>query len=131
MKKLIYILLILFGSISYSFAQDHKADKIDYTLEEVEVTSKKLSEYIKNNPQNIIEMNLDEIKKRNFLEVGEAIGTMPGVDVSQGTNSTGTRISIRGGGGSGSVLVLIDGKPINSAQYGGVNLGSIPIEIVE
>jgi iron complex outermembrane receptor protein len=36
-----------------------------------------------------------------------------------------------GGGGSGAVLVMIDGKPLNSAQYGGVNLESIPVEMVE
>ncbi|MBN2420214.1 MAG: TonB-dependent receptor, partial [Deltaproteobacteria bacterium] len=125
------VLSVFFISTSYSFAQHHKNDEDVYTLEEIEVTSKKLSEYIKNNPQNIIEMNMAEIRKRNFLEVGEAIGSMPGVDVSQGTGSTGARISIRGGGGSGSVLVLLDGKPVNSAQYGGVNLGSIPIEIVD
>jgi iron complex outermembrane receptor protein len=76
-------------------------------------------------------MDLAEIREKNFLEAGEAIGSMPGVDVSRGTNSAGARISIRGGGGSGSVLVLIDGKPLNSAQYGGINLGAIPIEIVE
>ncbi|MGD9160699.1 MAG: TonB-dependent receptor [Desulfobacteraceae bacterium] len=130
-KISIAAILALFIISSYSFSQDQKTGENEYTLEEIEVTSKKLSEYIKNNPQNIIEMNMAEIKDRNFLEVGEAIGSMPGVDVSQGTSSAGARISIRGGGGSGSVLVMIDGKPVNSAQYGGVNLGSIPIEIVD
>ncbi len=131
MKYFFTFIFALFLSGSYSFAQHHKTDEGVYTLEEVEATTKKLSEYIKNNPQNIIEMNVSEIRERNFLEVGEAIGSMPGVDVSQGGSSTGARISIRGGGGSGSVLVMIDGKPVNSAQYGGVNLGSIPIEIIE
>ncbi|MBN1905886.1 MAG: TonB-dependent receptor [Deltaproteobacteria bacterium] len=113
------------------FAQHHQSEKDVYTLDEVEVTSRKLSEYVKNNPQNIIEMNKEEISERNFLEVGEAISSMPGVDVSQSSGSSGARISIRGGGGSGTVLVMIDGKPLNSAQYGGVNLGSIPVEIIE
>lgn len=130
-KILFPLLSVIIFSGSQSFAQHHKTDENTYTLETINVTAEKLSEYIKNNPQNIIEMNLAEIRERNFLEVGEAIGSMPGVDVSQRTNSTGARISIRGGGGSGSVLVMIDGKPVNSAQYGGVNLGSIPIDIIE
>ncbi len=113
------------------FAQHHQSEKDVYTLDEVEVTARKLSEYVKNNPQNIIEMNKEEIRERNFLEVGEALNSMPGVDVSQGSGGSGARISIRGGGGSGAVLVLVDGKPLNSTQYGGVNLGSIPVEIIE
>ncbi|MBU2455658.1 MAG: TonB-dependent receptor, partial [Proteobacteria bacterium] len=51
--------------------------------------------------------------------------------VKPGSSGMGTRISIRGGGGSGAVLVLIDGRPVSAMQYGGVDLGSIPIDIVK
>ncbi len=124
----VFIILLL---SPYNYSQQQETDGDVYTLDTIEVTSRKLSEYIKNNPQNIVEMNNQEIINRNFLAVDEAIGSMPGVDVSQGANSSGAKISIRGGGGSGSVLVLIDGKAVNSAQYGGVNLDSIPIDIVD
>ncbi|MBU0969161.1 MAG: TonB-dependent receptor plug domain-containing protein [Proteobacteria bacterium] len=51
------------------------------------------------------------------------------MDVKPGSNGLSSRISIRGGGGSGSVLILVDGRPMGTPQYGGVDLGSIPIDI--
>ena len=90
-------------------------------LAPITVTAELIPQYVKNHPQNVVIMNQDEIKKRNFLEVGEALASMPGVDVRQRSGSMGTKISIRGGG-SGSVLILVDGRPINSSQYGGVDL---------
>ncbi len=129
----IFFFLLCLSSPNTLFAENGlgpDAEKI-HTLKTIVVTSKRLSEYVKNHPQNVVELDRKEIRERNFLEVGEALDAMPGVDVTQGTSSMGSRISIRGGGGSGPVLVLIDGRQINSAQYGGVNLGSIPIEIIE
>ncbi len=102
-----------------------------HTLESVVVTAKKISEYIKNHPQNILILDRQEIKERNFLELEEALDSMPGVDVRQLGGGMGTRISIRGSGGSGNVLVLVNGKPVNSGLYGNVELGSIPIDIVK
>ena len=99
-------------------------------LAPITVTAELIPQYVKNHPQNVFIMNQEEIKKRNFLEVGEALASMPGVDVRQRSGSMGTKISIRGGG-SGSVLILVDGRPINSSQYGGVDLNSIPIEVVK
>lgn len=105
-------------------------DKFSYELAPVVVTAERIDEYIKNNPQNVISIEREEIKKRNFLDLGEAMSSMPGVDVTPDRNAVGARITIRGGGTS-PVLVLVDGRPINSSQYGGVNLSGIPIEIVE
>ena len=56
---------------------------------------------------------------------------MPGVEVRRRSGGMGTSILIRGGGGSGPVSVLVDGRAINSSQYGGVDLNSIPIETIK
>ncbi len=101
-----------------------------HTLETIHVASERLSEYVKNHPQNIVELDQEEIRERNFLEVGEALDSMPGVDVTHGSSGMGARVSIRGSSGAGSVLVLIDGRPINSGRDGGGKLGSVPIEEV-
>jgi vitamin B12 transporter len=101
------------------------------TLAPITVTAKKVFEYVKNHPQNIVIMNQKEIKDRNFLEAGEALDSMPGVEVRERSSGIGTKISIRGGGGSGPVLILVDGRPINSSQYGGVDLSNIPIETIK
>ncbi|MCK5163296.1 MAG: TonB-dependent receptor [Desulfobacula sp.] len=101
------------------------------TLESVIVVSQKVDDYIKKSPNLTISMEEKEIHQRNFLQVYEVLASMTGVDIKPVSTGLGARISIRGGGGSGSVLVLIDGRPMNTGQYGGIDLGSIPIDIVK
>ncbi|WP_022668596.1 TonB-dependent receptor plug domain-containing protein [Desulfospira joergensenii] len=100
-------------------------------LGEITVIAEKIDTFIEQNPSQIVSMDAKEIETRNFLQVHEVLGSMAGVDVKQNSGGLGTRISIRGGGGSGSVLVLIDGRPASTMQYGGVDLSSIPIDIIK
>ena len=95
------------------------------------VTGEKIDDYTLKNPNQVVTISENELVERNFLQVYEALGTMGGVDVKPSTSGLGARISIRGGGGSGSVLILLDGRPMNTGQYGGVDLGSIPIDLVK
>jgi vitamin B12 transporter len=113
---------------------DHAPTSVEepvHALGEIVVVAEKLSEYVKNHPQRVSTLDQKEIEERNFLDLNEAVGSMPGVDVSQSAGGLGSRISIRGSGGSGSVLVLVNGRPVNSGQYGGIDLSTIPIEIIE
>ena len=101
------------------------------TLEEVTVVSQKIDDYIQKNPNQVVSMGALEMTQRNFIDPYEVLGSMPGVDVRRGSSGMGARISIRGGGGSGSVLVLVDGRPMNTGQFNGVDLGSIPMDIIK
>ncbi len=101
------------------------------TLEQVTVVSRKIDDYIQKNPNQVVSMDAKEMAQRNFLEAYDVLGSMPGVDVRRGSSGMGARISIRGGGGSGSVLVLVDGRPMNTGQFSGVDLGSIPMDIIK
>ena len=65
-----------------------------------------------------------------MLSVEEALNGMGGVEVKQSTG-VGSRISIRGSGKSGGVLVLLNGRPLNSNQFGSVDLAGIPVETIE
>ncbi len=107
-----------------------KKVKKPFELETIVVTGK-VDDYTQKNPAQVVSMEAREIEKRNFLQVTEAISTMAGVDVKYGSNGQSTRISIRGGGGSGSVLILVNGRPLSTQQYGGTDLGSISIDIVK
>ncbi|WDP91024.1 MAG: TonB-dependent receptor [Desulfobacter sp.] len=100
-------------------------------LGEVVVTGDKIEDFVRQNPSQVVSMGAAEIEQRNFLQVQEVLGAMPGVDVKPSAGGLGTRIAIRGGGGSGAVLVLIDGRPAATMQFGGVDLSSIPIDIVK
>jgi iron complex outermembrane receptor protein len=107
----------------------HGAEK-PVVMDAVTVTAERMEEYIKNHPQQVISMGREEILKRNLLSVEEALNTMPGVDVRRSAG-IGSRISIRGSGKSGGVLVLFNGRPLNTSQYGGVDLEAIPVDLVE
>jgi iron complex outermembrane receptor protein len=102
-----------------------------HDIGEVVVTAGKIDVFIEQNPAQVVFMDAAEIEARNILEVAEALAVMPGVDVKQSGSGLGTRVSVRGGGGSGSVLVLIDGRPASAMQYGGVDLSSIPIDMIK
>ena len=109
----------------------HDSKKNYFELDEIVVITKKVEDYIKNHPQNVISIDSNAIREQNFLNPAEALNSMPGVDVHQKSSGSGSRISIRGSGGSGSVLVLVDGRPVNAGQYGGVDLETIPIDIIQ
>jgi iron complex outermembrane receptor protein len=80
--------------------------QVPATLDTITVTAEKISEYIKNHPQEVSVLEQKEIRERNILGVEEALGVMPGVDVRR-SSGIGARISIRGSGKSGGVLVLL------------------------
>jgi len=122
--------IILFASPSYGENKSEQINKDTIRLETITVTSQRMAEYVKNHPGNVVTLGREEIFQRKFIEVGEALDSMPGIDVKESGSGTGHRISIRGSGGSGKVLVLINGRSINSSQYGSVNLNTIPLEIV-
>lgn len=109
----------------------HGTNNPAHNIGDVLVIGDKVDAFIEKNPSQVVSMGAAEIERRNFLQVHEVLGSMPGVDVKQSASGLGSRIAIRGGGGSGTVLVLIDGRPAATMQYGGVDLSSIPIDIVQ
>lgn len=132
--SVICICLFVFFIYIAPAMSDHAPASVEepvHALGEIVVVAEKLSEYVKNHPQRVSVLEKKEIEERNFLDLNEAVGSMPGVDVTQSAGGLGSRISIRGSGGSGSVLVLVNGRPVNSGQYGGIDLSTIPIEIIE
>lgn len=100
------------------------------SMEEIVVTADEITDFIKNHPQDVAVVNRKEIVQRGLLNTEEILKIMPGVEVSQSAGS-GSRISIRGSGKSGGVLILLNGRPLNVNQYGAVDLSSIPVEMIE
>lgn len=123
-----------FGLLAVLFlcapALGERPGDLPFTLEAIQVTADKISEYIQNHPQEVVVVERNEIVKRNLLSVEEVLKTMPGVEVHQ-SSGTGSRISIRGSGKSGGVLVLLNGRPLNTNQYESVDLNSVPVDLIE
>lgn len=99
-------------------------------LDEVVVTAERLQDYAANHPQQVAVMTREQIKKGSYMDVSQVLNAFSGVEVKKSGSGFGSRISIRGSGDSGKVLVLINGRPANSNQYGGVDLDSIPLDMV-
>ncbi|HPX62312.1 MAG TPA: TonB-dependent receptor [Deltaproteobacteria bacterium] len=117
------------GNAAADVAKDGKQAG-QYSMGEMVVTSDKLEEYIKNYPQDVSFVARDEIVKRNLSSVEEVLKVMPGVEVYP-TTGIGTRISLRGSGKSSGVLILLNGRPLNSNNSGSMDLNAIPVEIIE
>lgn len=116
---------------SHGQGHGHAAPSEDATvMDSIVVTAERIDAYIEKNPQQVVVLGLEEIEKRNLLSVEAALNTMAGVDVKK-SSGIGSRISIRGSGKAGGVLVLLNGRPLNSSQYGGADISSIPIDIVK
>jgi vitamin B12 transporter len=134
--RLIWIWIALTGTLGvlslFSIAQQSAAQEQapTITLDSITVTAQNMDDYIRNHPEQVTITDRDEITRRNFLNVEETLNSMPGVEVRPSAG-IGSRISIRGSGKSGGVLVLLNGRPLNSSQYGGADLSTIPIDIVK
>ncbi|MFP4475651.1 MAG: TonB-dependent receptor plug domain-containing protein [Desulfatibacillaceae bacterium] len=100
-----------------------------YVLEDLKVTESRLAEYVANHPLQVNVLDRDAIRDGHYHKVSDALSSMPGVDVSD-SGAGGARVAIRGAG-QGRVLVLVNGRPAGTTQYGSVNLDSFPMNMVE
>jgi len=125
--QLLAMFPLLAGTV---FGEPIKTDTAAFTLGEVVVTSEKIQEYIKNHPLDVNIVERKEIVGWNLPNVEEILKTMPGVEVYS-TSGIGSRISIRGSGRSSGVLILLNGRPLNSNQHGSQDLNSIPVDMIE
>ena len=112
------------------FAAPAKGGPKVIPLDAVVVTSEKIQEYVKNHPQDVKIVERREIVERNLSNVEDILKTISGVEVYS-TSGIGSRISIRGSGRSSGVLVLLNGRPLNSNQYGSQDLNSIPVDSIQ
>lgn len=87
--------MLLFGGVG--FAQDNGHSGESVVLETIVVTADRIDEYAQAHPQQVVVLGREEIEARNLMDVGEALNTMPGVDVKS-SSGVGARISIRGSG---------------------------------
>jgi vitamin B12 transporter len=124
------VIFSLIFHIDTAFGESGKEGTEVLSLGEVVVTAEKIREYIKNHPQDVKVVKQHEIVERNMGSVEEILKTISGVEVSSAPG-TGSRLSIRGSGQSGGVLVLVNGRPMNSNQYGSQDLNTIPVDSIQ
>lgn len=129
-KIIIQLMLLILLLSTTAFCETAKTETETVVLDTVVVTSEKIEEYIKNHPQSVKVVERKEIVERNLSSVEDVLKTMSGVEVYS-TPGIGSRISIRGSGRSSGLIVLLNGRPMNSNQYGSQDLNSIPVDSIK
>jgi outer membrane cobalamin receptor len=124
-KKIVLFLSLLFVICHPSFALDIPR----FYGEEVVVTAARLPQLKSQSPWDTTTIGSAELK--NFRTVGEALRIAAGADViSYGNLGSLTSVRLRGANSS-QVLVLMDGRRINSPTLGMFDVGDLLLDNVE
>ena len=139
MKKTINVKMIIFtisviicSSLKTSIAQD--TVKIVHPIDEVVVTATKTARILKNIPVETNLISRKEIENSGAMTASDAIRWVPGLNISGGAPFGSARrfTGIIRGLPAQYSLVLVDGKRIKGEHiHTGVNLGILPIELIE
>lgn len=105
---------LLIVSAQAAFAQ--QADGVKQ-LDTVVVTAGGFEQMIKDAPASISVITREELEKKPFNNLADAVADVEGVSVERGGKTGGMNISIRGMG-SDYTLILIDGKRVNRNSSG-------------
>jgi vitamin B12 transporter len=111
---------------SYGSAADENIE-----LKEVVVTATRTEKEQKDVTQSITVITADDIKKSGATTPAEVIERTTGVELyDYGTRGSLNSISIRGASYQ-QILVLLDGRRMNSASDGGFDMSNLPVLINE
>ncbi|MFH2059254.1 MAG: TonB-dependent receptor [Pseudomonadota bacterium] len=103
------IVLLLLFSTSFAFAKEEKTSPTQvYSLGEVVVSGDQIGTKVNTR----LEIDKEEIERKNIKTLDKALELLPGVDVSKGTAGI-PRVNIRGFRSRHTVL-LLNGIPVNS-----------------
>ena len=106
-----------------------RAEEATMQLQEVVVTATRTEKDPKDVTQSVTVITGDEIKKSGALNVAEAVRATASVSIREyGAKGSVSQIGLRGAS-SAQVLVLLDGKRLNSARSGGYNLTDLPVTL--
>ncbi|MEK6647649.1 MAG: TonB-dependent receptor [Candidatus Firestonebacteria bacterium] len=100
-------------------------------LKEIVITATRYPMILKDVPASVTVITKKDIEKTNAKKLGDVLRKTAGVDItSYGAVGSLTQANIRGALAA-QVLILVDGRPINSISSGEANLSDISIENIE
>ncbi len=125
--ELLLVLTLIFAFQIGVLAQE----AYELKLKEVVITAAKLEQYLKDVPVATEVITREEIEESGAKTLREIVEDKVGLIV-RGYGGLGSQssVSIRGSS-SPQVLVMIDGRPINSITAGSANSSDIPLDMVE
>jgi len=133
-KKILSRLLVL-SLLSVASLPAWADESAEFNLDQVVVTATKTEKSIKEVSSSVSVITEEMMKNSNAKNVADLLTMLPGVKIQSTGNLGGDRgISMRGingGPGSQKVLLLLDGRPANSAYESGINWNTVPLENIE
>jgi outer membrane cobalamin receptor len=128
LKKFCVLAVVLF--LFYSLeSQRATAEEAGIKLNEVVVTATKTEKDPQDVTQTVTVITADEIKKSSATNAAEVVRTATGVTLNdQGPDGSLKTVSLRGSQYA-QVLVLLDGRRLNSPRDGGFDLSVLPVPL--
>ena len=132
--KMVLTALLMSLIISCSaFAGDISRDELALSDEvfTIVVTASRIPQIITETPASVVVITKEQLEQAGVSSLDEALKTVSGLYVKGYGYLGGTSSMLLRGSSREQTLVLLDGRPLNDAQSGGVDASSIPLQGVE
>ena len=130
LKFFTFVLLILSGVARISAFNETK-DSMAAAMPEIRVEAGRLDAFAGNRYSPVITIGKAKIRESGSMQASEAVAGVPGLYVKNFGGAGGIKIVSLRGTTSQQAVYMIDGIKINSAQTGAVDLGLIPLFMLE
>ncbi|MFC1621208.1 TonB-dependent receptor [Candidatus Omnitrophota bacterium] len=126
MKRAIFLVFVLILSAGFAYAESVELEKILVTPTRMERSDYEVSSHV-----TVIDS--EDIENSNCKYVADILKEEVGVNVSKHSSDKTARVDIRGFADTAvnNILVLIDGRKVNSIDMSGPDWLQIPIESIE
>jgi len=127
------IFLSVFSLVCLACAADPGRAEEVIDLKPIVVTAARMEQETGEYGADVVVLGKKEIAASGALNTAEFLGSVPGVYLTRKSTSRTAVVDLRGFGDTSdrNVLILLNGRKINSVDNSGVNLSAIPLENIE
>lgn len=123
--------LVIFTALFFSLTQNISAENDEIQFEKIVVTPSRIAEDSNGIARNVDVITSGDIEQTQANDVAQVLGDVTSVNISN-YGGVGAAKTMRMRGSTASqVLVLVDGRPINSPRDGEADLSMLPIDNID
>lgn len=131
MRIVFYFFLTLLLTTSAWADEPENQEEDNSGSYQITVTADRLEEPVTDKTDAITVITREEIETQQWHYVNDALRQVPGLVLAQsGSPGKVTSVFLRGAGSS-QVLVMLDGVPLNSPYFGGINFEDLTTDNIE
>lgn len=127
----LFALICTLLSITISMSEENttKGEKEPIRIGEITVTATRVEESIWNIPSSVTVITKEEIENSTATNITEILRDVAGLRISEYGNRGALALPQLRGATAGQILILLDGRRLNSPGSGQFNLNDIPLPI--